>query len=345
MSSNRHNISNDFIIQDIQNVKDEHFSLAMKHAEPGGIPCEKNVLLAAQSNEFFLFDATYSADSSASPFSFWSGTQDSAFSVSIWYHPTDAPSSNAGVVSKGQWSASAKREWAIFHLTNGKILVQLYDESANTYIGRITSSAISNDAWHHIVVTYSGSETSAGIKIYVDGSASGLTTYETGTYSGMDSSAGGWYGVVGSSNTKAHMSDIAIWSSELTAINVTSMYNSGDGPTNLFREEPYVTDKSNLLCWWRMGSYHLDFIKSGGGSAAADNIINDITGNSRPLAPYTGFNGDEIVETNRIGGRRFGDSNDNDKNLPRPIVAPFSFNNRGVPNLRRRNSAYKVTKG
>ena len=179
MSSNRHNISNDFIIQDIQNDKDEHFSLAMKHAEPGGIPCEKNVLLAAQSNEFFLFDATYSADSSASPFSFWSGTQDSAFSVSIWYHPTDAPSSNAGVVSKGQWSASAKREWAIFHLTNGKILVQLYDESADSYIGRITSSAISNDAWHHIVVTYSGSETSAGIKIYVDGSASGLTTYET----------------------------------------------------------------------------------------------------------------------------------------------------------------------
>ena len=313
-------------------------------AAAGTMQCEKNVLLAAQSNEFFLFDALYSAASSASPFSFWSGTQDSAFSVSIWYHPTDAPSSNAGVVTKGQWFSNAKREWGLFHLTNGKILLQLFDESADSYIGRITSSAISNDAWHHIVVTYSGSETSAGIKIYVDGAAVGLTTYETGTYSGMDTSDGGYYGIVGSAATKAHMSDISVWSVELSATDVASMYNSGS-PTNLIQEAPYITDHGSLLCWWRMGAHYQDFIKSGGGSAAADNIINDITGNGRPLAPYTGFNGDEIVTTNAIGSARAGDDADNANNLPRPIIAPFSLSNRGVPNLRKRNSAYKVTKG
>jgi hypothetical protein len=345
MSSNRHNISNDFIIQDIQNVKDQHFSLEIKMAAAGTIPCEKNVLLTAQTNEFFLFDALYSAASSASPFSFWSGTQDSAFSISAWYHPTDAPAATAGIVTKGQWMASAKREWGLFHLTTGKILLQLFDESADSYIGKVTSSAISNDVWHHIVVTYSGSETSAGIKIYVDGAAVSLATYETGTYSGMDTSAGGYYGLVGSTNTKAHMSDISVWSTELTAADVTSMYNSRN-PTNLMQEAPYITDHGSLIGWWRMGNYYLDVIKSGGGSSSSvDNIIYDNTGNSRHLIPYIGFNGDEIVTARAIGSARPGDDADNNKDLPNPIVAPFSFNNRGVPNLRRRNSAYKVTKG
>ena len=343
--SSRHDISNDFTIQNIQNVKDQHLSMAMRTAAAGTIPCEKNVLLNAQSNEIFLFDTTYSVGSSASPFSFWSGTQDLPFSLSSWIRLTGAPSATAAIVSKGRWAANEKREWLFGIAANRKAVIQIYDESADSYIGKVTSSALALNTWYHVVMTYSGNETSAGCKIYVNGTAVSIADNESGTYSGMDTSAGGYYGNVGSTTMKAHMSDISVWSVELSATDVASIYNSGS-PSNLTQEPPYIADHGSLVCWWRMGSYHLDFIKSGGGSSASsDNIINDITGNSRPLVPYTGFDGDEIVTTNAIGSARAGDDADNANNLPRPIIAPFSLSNRGVPNLRERNSAYKVTKG
>ena len=123
------------------------------------------------------------------------------------------------------------------------------------------------------------------------------------------------------------------------------MYNSGK-PTNLLQEPQYISDSTSLVCWWRMGNYFEDVIKSGGGSSVAtDNIITDISGNGRHMLPHTGWNGDEIVTTNAVGGDRKGHAANNDKQLLTPIVAPIALNNRGVPNLRNRDNAYKVTKG
>ena len=345
MSNSRHNIANDFTIQDVGNLKDQHLTLEVKTGAAGTVPCEKNVLFNAQSNEFFIFDALYGTNSSASPFSFWSGTQDLPFSVSSWVRLTGAPSATANIASKGQWSANAKREWLFGVAANRKAVIQIFDESANTYIGKVTSAALSLNTWYHLVMTYSGNETSAGCKIYVNGAAVGVADNESGTYSGMDTTAGGYYGNVGSAVFKAHVNDISIWSAELSAAQIATMYNSGK-PTNLLQEPQYISDSTSLVCWWRMGNYFEDVIKSGGGSSVAtDNIITDISGNGRHMLPHTGWNGDEIVTTNAVGGDRKGHTANNDKQLLTPIVAPIALNNRGVPNLRNRDNAYKVTKG
>ena len=349
MGNSRHTISDDFIIQDLGDLTNRYFTKSARYAQAGSMPSEKAILFAAQSNEILIYDTTYTAGSSASPFSFFSGTQDLPFSVSCWFYLTGTPSATAILVCKGNWPGGAAREWALTVSTSNRVNFLLEDESQSSRgtRGKFTSSALSTGQWYHVVATYSGNEDNDGCKIYVNGSAvtishSGLST---GTYAGMDTSAGGYYGFIGGSTTPAYMSDVSIWSTELSAANVTSMYNSGV-PTNLAEAERLsVLPIGSLVSWWRMGNEPGDVIKAGGSCAVSgDNIIQDASGNRRHAKAHTGFEGDEIVTNIHPKSARPGTEFENPDGMYKPKHAPFNLVNRGVPNLRKRNSAYKVTK-
>jgi hypothetical protein len=68
------------------------------------------------------------------------------------------------IVSK-YLDAGAAYEWE-FYIDGGL----LYFDVNNTvdYIGKATTAAVSG-GWQHVVATYDGSETRAGIKLYIDG--------------------------------------------------------------------------------------------------------------------------------------------------------------------------------
>ena len=148
MGNSRHTISDDFIIQDLGDLTNRYFTKSARYAQAGSMPSEKAILFAAQSNEILIYDTTYTAGSSASPFSFFSGTQDLPFSVSCWFYLTGTPSATAILVCKGNWPGGAAREWALTVSTSNRVNFLLEDESQSSRgtRGKFTSSAYRPDS-------------------------------------------------------------------------------------------------------------------------------------------------------------------------------------------------------
>lgn len=115
-------------------------------------------------------------------FDFGNATTDSAFSVVCCLNP-DAVDTRFLI---GKWDENNAREWRVFLDASGYPTVQLYDESADTYIGRQYTTSIGTGTWKVLVVTYDGSGISAGCKIYVDGAQVDNADYASGTYVAME---------------------------------------------------------------------------------------------------------------------------------------------------------------
>ena len=75
-------------------------------------------------------------------------------------------------------------------MTSGGILYFICnDNSEETYIAIRKTEAIAAGGQYHIICTYDGSGTSAGMKIYINGVDSGATDTSSGVYAGMENTA------------------------------------------------------------------------------------------------------------------------------------------------------------
>ena len=167
-----------------------------------------------------------------------SGT-DTAFSIAMWVRPE----------LLGDWdlqylfNKNAEYEFYAAGLgttSNATLYLRLYDGDTSNYLQVYWSTARvwDNTQWYHLVITYDGSETTAGMKLYVNGEedTTGAGT-ETGTYAGMDRVGddlmiGTWHTPAtnnGTYNFNGLMSEMAVWSSELSANAVRALYDARDG--------------------------------------------------------------------------------------------------------------------
>lgn len=119
-------------------------------------------------------------------FSFGDGFQDDAFSIFALVNMTDA--TNSTILSK--WDVTATlREWRFHFDANDDLTLELYDESANTYIGRKDDTAFTQGAWKLVVATYDGTATNNGIRIYIDRSRLDDVDVSSGVYVAMENTA------------------------------------------------------------------------------------------------------------------------------------------------------------
>ena len=117
-------------------------------------------------------------------------TQDTPFTISIWYHPVDSTQNPQRVYDRG--GTLRLNSPAIFHKTFqyglfikecGKLEFTLFDVDITSgltgttysYLGTSSTLSVRSSAnilkpgeWNHICVTYDGSGTRAGMKIYVN---------------------------------------------------------------------------------------------------------------------------------------------------------------------------------
>jgi len=146
-------------------------------------------------------------------------TQDTPFTISVWYYPIDSTTNPNAVYNKGGITRNGAA--SIFHKTFqyglfikecGKLEFTLFDVVASstkqasgalTYLGtsatlsvRSTSSILTPAEWNHICVTYDGSGTRAGMKIYVNcndatnsADVPAVVAARSHTYSGTDATA------------------------------------------------------------------------------------------------------------------------------------------------------------
>jgi len=115
-------------------------------------------------------------------FDFGDAATDDAFSVVCCVNPDDVTSRQI----IGKWDDNNQREWRLFFDASGYPTFQLYDESADTYIGRQDQTAFTTGSWQVLVATYDGSGINAGCKIYIDGVQLDDTDYDNGVYVAME---------------------------------------------------------------------------------------------------------------------------------------------------------------
>lgn len=174
-------------------------------------------------------DYTLTADSD--DFSFTDGVSDLPFSISFWANFTSYNSST-GTWFFSKRDDSTNEEWQILNLSN-EFAVVLFSGGGNS--NRIRASLSYPPpigSWHHYAVTYDGSATFAGIKIYIDGVSQTLTNTSAGTYVGMingtqNLNIGSQSWNPGNASFWGKMDETHIWKNrELTAAEVLGIYNT-----------------------------------------------------------------------------------------------------------------------
>ena len=110
----------------------------------------------------------------------------------------------------------------------------------------VDSSVLAVDTWHHVVATYDGSNTEAGLNMYINGSLDNSSKFSENTITSITSTDSFKIGKYGTSSHmyEGNIDEVSIFNSELTLAQVESIYNDGL-PADL-------TDLSPTA-WWRMG--------------------------------------------------------------------------------------------
>ena len=167
-----------------------------------------------------------------------------AFSISLWFKRTRSGVSEF-LVDKSESSGNYRGYFLL--LANDDNLITFVLRSSNIHTQRFIvdgTTAITDTNWHHTVLTYDGSSATSGVKIYLDGSDD--TGAVTGTLSATTVNSNPFQiGARNGGNTfSGKIDEVAVFNSELSASDVTAIYNSGT---------PLSLSSYNPISWWRMG--------------------------------------------------------------------------------------------
>jgi len=217
-------------------------------------------------------------------------------SISAWIK-TSGGSGYQSIISADNANGSYRRYQLTVNNISGCISFFYWNSSLS--LKSINGTIIVDDGqWHHIMVVNDGTN----LKIYVDGvfdssNANGGTINTQGT--NVITSIGSIYGSYGF--FLGTIDEVAVWTSELSASDVTSIYNGGV-PTDLTSFSP--------LSWWRMGdgdtwngsTWTLTDNGSGGNDATS---VNMEEGDRLPISPSSfslnSFSFDGVDESINIG--------------------------------------------
>jgi len=184
------------------------------------------------------------------------GSNAESFSVSFWILCTDTTVANGqSIIGDGTSSGNNKRA---IYLFNSDDTIRFGING--TQDGVVKSSAITQDRWHHVVCTFAGGDpggsgTDDYMNIYLDGALdttvvqqlNGPTDIYTGTTGNiwLGYFANGVDPIASSGYFQGNLSNLAIWDVELSAAEVSRIYN---------HHQLYDLSKmkiDNLAVWWR----------------------------------------------------------------------------------------------
>ena len=175
-------------------------------------------------------------------FSFGDGSNDSPFSISAWIKP------NAGsfrILTKYNNDTNT-REYTFTIDSSNRLIALLYDQSnSNTIVRRCSSNLMSNyfGQWVHVVMTYDGSSTHAGLKCFINKVREDDLSTGSGSYVSMENTnESAKIGVNGSTAySNGKKADVRLYNSELSTTDILNIYNG-------------TTDRTNLIGQWLTNS-------------------------------------------------------------------------------------------
>ena len=168
------------------------------------------------------------------------------FSFSGWFKTSDT--TNNQVIWNGIDSTTAK---SFLRITGTALRLKIIDGSGgNNNIDNTVTTADGN--WHHIAFTTDGLTTTDGVVLYIDGEA--LAVKGTLSNAGFASTTKNQIGSYAPNtwNFNGSLSNISIYSSELTSAQVKTLYNEAKPfDLNTFAVTP--------VAWWRLGATNSSF--------------------------------------------------------------------------------------
>ena len=232
-------------------------------------------------------DYTLAADSD--DFSFTDGVSDLPFSVSFWANFTSYDSGfNGGAWLFSKRGDSTNAEWQI-PIRQNQFAVTLFSGGGNSnFLNASLSYPPPIGSWHHYAVTYDGSATFAGIKVYIDGVSQTLANTSVGTYVGMvngtqDLNIGSQSWSVGAGSFWGKMDETHIWKNrELTAVEVLDIYNTENAGTSILPPAPPAV-------------YKVFRLQNFGGNRDAGNDFVFTNWDGVSISAFTGNNGADSV--------------------------------------------------
>lgn len=165
-------------------------------------------------------------------FSFTDGAgTDKPFSICFWINRTSLTDYQCSI-NKWNNTGSVGGEYYDLVFADGKILLSLTDPAGTAKIGRYApaGTAVAN-RWQHFCYTYTGSEASTGIDIYLNGTAVDNSADDAGGYSGMTNGVrpvqvGMRTGIDGLRGT---IDEIVFFNYSLSSTEVSDLYFAGVG--------------------------------------------------------------------------------------------------------------------
>jgi hypothetical protein len=212
------------------------------------------------------------------------GSNDSELSMAFWIK---IPQNGNFTIQKGGF----RQEEYILSVYADYILFSIYDQSGfQSKIRAKTLVGITYNIWNHISITYNGTGSEDGIKIYVNGISYACNKSQEGSYSSSNNEGGelyiGSYYVDNFMLTKysdCKIADLKFYDYELTSQNVTDLsdYRSDTDPTTgpilwLFRNEGDLEDYSGNELDATEGNSNYSTASSNDGPFVAFSIITDL---------------------------------------------------------------------
>ena len=189
-------------------------------------------------NPFDLFSTTFDGVDDYVDCGDLSAYDTGDFSCSLWVYKTTSNDIERIISNSG---SSSKAGFDIVMDKYENINVLRNTLTADTTSG-YTAIGFTINTWHHVVATYKDSTKT--LKIYLDGVLKDTTIGTTSSNSASISLSIGCYGSGVSAFFTGNIDEVGIFDVELSASDVTTIYNSGV-PNDISALSP--------LGWWRMG--------------------------------------------------------------------------------------------
>lgn len=223
----------------------------------------------------------------ATSLQFNSGGQDLPFTVEAWIMRADA---REPVIAKENFGGD--RNWQ-FTLYDGTVYAAMYQGGPSPRISRTAPDTTSLGNWHHLAMTYDGSETSAGIRIYIDGARVDNGDDNVGSYTGMTNGASVKIGAGPGSGPiyfNGGVDELSIYNRALSAAEVFGVYAAGSAGKCIVPDtdgDGYADDVDN--CPTVANADQLDTDNDGAGDACDPDDDNDTVPDAEDAAPLNRF--------------------------------------------------------
>ncbi len=119
-------------------------------------------------------------------FSFGNGSIDSSFGIMAVIRPDVSELYPMTILGKYNEGSPKNREWVLRINSDRCLEFELFDESADAYIGKTGTVPITTDKWEILVVSYDGKGSSDGITMYQNGVPINGVNKQGGTYEAME---------------------------------------------------------------------------------------------------------------------------------------------------------------